>query len=347
MSLSADYFDGKSSRRQACSLRCTHEGVELLDAQGLLMRRAAWSEVEVSERSRHTPRQLAFADGAYAQAHDALALDDELKRTLYAHGGKRESWVVRAQQSWRLSAYALLATGLLLAAAYLWGLPMFARAAAAVAPQSLERDLGEHALKSMSSKMMAPSELPEARQAELRAALAAAVERVKRQRGAAEARMPEYRLEFRKSQIGPNAFALPGGIVVMTDELVKIAPSDDGIVAVLAHELGHVEHRHGLRSVIAVSMLGFVSAALLGDVSSIAAAVPALLGQLKYSRDFEREADAYALAFMREAGVAPAEMVRMFIALRNARPGGESVEYLQSHPLTEDRIRLFEGGTAP
>jgi Zn-dependent protease with chaperone function len=83
---------------------------------------------------------------------------------------------------------------------------------------------------------------------------------------------------------------------VITDDLVKIAKSDDEIIAVLAHEIGHVRGRHALRQLLQAAGISALAVAVLGDVSSFSAilgAAPALL-HAKHSRDFEREADTFA-----------------------------------------------------
>jgi len=110
------------------------------------------------------------------------------------------------------------------------------------------------------------------------------------------------RVQFRGGgDIGANAFALPDGTVVFTDEIVHLAHNDDELLAVFAHEIGHVKYRHGLRATIQGSVLSFAVGMLVGDVSAAAdmlAALPLLLTTSSYSRDFEREADANSLVFL-------------------------------------------------
>ena len=89
--------------------------------------------------------------------------------------------------------------------------------------------------------------------------------------------------------------ALPSGTLIVTDAFVMLAANDDEIVSVLAHEAGHVEHHHGLRLVFQNSVVALVITWLVGDVSTLLAAAPTALLQAKYSRDFERDADAYAV----------------------------------------------------
>lgn len=99
---------------------------------------------------------------------------------------------------------------------------------------------------------------------------------------------PAYQLNFRKNPvIGANAFALPGGYMLITDELIDLANNNDEIVAVLAHELGHVKGRHALRQTLQGTVSGFIIIAITGDVSSIASGLPALMMNISYSRELE------------------------------------------------------------
>src|SRR4029077_985450 len=95
-----------------------------------------------------------------------------------------------------------------------------------------------------------------------------------------------YRLEFRACKgMGPNAFALPGGAIVLTDDLVELAENDAQISAVLAHEIGHVRNRHGLRLALQATGLSALIAALAGDavsITSLAATLPTALLQSGY-----------------------------------------------------------------
>ena len=96
---------------------------------------------------------------------------------------------------------------------------------------------------------------------------------------------------------------------MVTDQLVARVDSPDMATAVFAHELGHVAHRDTMRAMLAQSSSGLVLGALLGDVSgigSLAAAAPAMLIGLSYSRANEEQADDYALALLPRVGLSPA-----------------------------------------
>jgi Zn-dependent protease with chaperone function len=161
---------------------------------------------------------------------------------------------------------------------------------------------------------------------------------------------PAYTLEFRSSKdIGANAFALPGGTIIVTDQLVTLAGNDEEILAVLAHELGHVSERHPLRQLLQSSVAGLAMTWYLGDISTLLAAAPTLLLQSSYSRDFERRADRYAADMLRHNGIAPARLADMLGKLESSHPAEKAgkgqasriAEFFSSHPDTEERIRTL------
>jgi Zn-dependent protease with chaperone function len=151
-------------------------------------------------------------------------------------------------------------------------------------------------------------------------------------------------LEFRTSRaIGPNAFALPGGIIVITDELVALAKSDDELLAVLAHELGHVRLRHTMRRLLESSAVAMLIAGITGDIastSSLAASAPAVLLQSKFSRDNETEADRFAFDLMRRAGIDPKYFAVLLARLEAKRGPGPFPAFLSSHPPSAERNAL-------
>jgi predicted Zn-dependent protease len=140
--------------------------------------------------------------------------------------------------------------------------------------------------------------------------------------------------------LGANAMALPNGVIIVTDALVGLAGSDGEIIAVLAHEAGHVQERHGLRNVIQSSVVSIVVSWYLGDINAIIAAAPAALMEAKYSRDLERDADAYAARFLSANGL-PVRLLADILERLDSEHGGSagSTSYLSSHPATAERIQ--------
>ena len=348
--VAADYFDGRSARAQAVTLRWHGQQLRIL-GDGI-DRDVPARELRWSERTRHGPRIAHIAGGGSLQARDATAWDAWRRA-----GGRSESLVVSAQQSWRWVLFSVAGLGLLLAALVVWGIPALSRAALLVIPHSVDRGIGETTLAGLDQHILQPSMLAPGLQQRVRDGFELAL---KRQPGAG---VPVHTLVFRSSRIGPNAFALPGGTIVMTDQLAQLFQADaDVLTGVLAHELGHVQHRHGMRMVVQASLIGLVSSLVLGDFSTVLAGAPVLLGQQSYSRDAEREADAYSAVVLKAAGISPAVMVGFFEKMKATRSAtGRSADAdpdpdrgsagllgiaIASHPADAERIAFFRAAAA-
>jgi predicted Zn-dependent protease len=335
--LEVDYFDGRNSRPQPALLQIAEQTVQIIHRpDGVLIASIALKDVQWPERTRHGARAAQLPDGTSLHSRDAAAWD----AWVAAHV-QSDSLVVRAQQSWHgvLAAVALLV--LVVASAYQWGLPWAARGATSLVPPTIDETLGRNALAQIDGEWMKPSKLPQETQARIRERFAKAVQQTY---GNAA---PAYRLEFRQSTIGPNAFALPGGTMVMTDELVKLVNDDEVVLGVMGHELGHVTQRHGVRQLVQATALQTVLSVAFGDYGSLITTAPLVLGTMGYSREHEREADAESIRFMRAAGISPLVMVKFFEAVRTEQktkttktPLGISI--ISSHPADEERIRVFQ-----
>jgi Zn-dependent protease with chaperone function len=238
---------------------------------------------------------------------------------------------------WPLGLLAASIIGIV-AGTYVYGIPLATRVLLAAVPLSVDRAIGDLFFESMNDAALTPTRLAAPEQARLRAAFSRAVQRA--DGGSAW----DTTLEFRSGDIGPNAFALPGGRIVITDELVSLVGArEDVVVGVLAHEYGHVKARHGVRMVAQSALLRTVTGLLLGDFSAVLAAAPALLGEQAYSRDFERDADAESVRVMKAAGLSPAAMVAFFEKLAEKKLGSESgiAIAFASHPADAERVDFF------
>lgn len=344
--LAASYFDGHSARAHPVTLQL--QGGSLLIAGAGIARRVALRDVQWPERTRHGLRVAHLRAGGSVQCADAAAWDGWSRSS-----GQRESLVVTLQQSWRWVLASALALVALVLTLQQWGLPLASRAVVAATPLSVDQSLGEASLTLLDGHLMLPSKLPLDQQNRLRAALDKAA-------GALPAgSLPRWQLLFRKSRIGPNAFALPGGTLVMTDELVELVEGDDKVlIAVLAHELGHVQHRHGVRMLVQATALSALAGAVLGDFSTVLAGLPVLLGQASYSRQAEHEADAQAVHILRAAAISPDAMVTLFEKLDEKRRKAGAEESLglkpdswlgiafASHPADAERVQFFRQAAA-
>jgi beta-barrel assembly-enhancing protease len=152
-----------------------------------------------------------------------------------------------------------------------------------------------------------------------------------------------------------NAFALPGGQIIVTTGMLARLESGEELAAVLAHEMNHVLLRHAMQMTIRASGLRFLVYALSRDhpIVSISTSVWSAVGLMSMSREKESQADLRAVRLLANANVDPKAMVPMFGRLLSAelRPaegagGGHLLERLRSHPETGKRIADVEAEIA-
>ncbi|MEJ7728902.1 MAG: M48 family metallopeptidase [Polyangiaceae bacterium] len=143
-----------------------------------------------------------------------------------------------------------------------------------------------------------------------------------------------------------NAFALPGGeVFVLTGLLERTGGDDDMLRGVLAHELGHAVHRHGVRGLVRSGVYGLGLALVLGSSDDIVATLVAgasQLDQLGHSREMEEEADAFGVDLLRRCGHNSEGLARFLESLESA----PVPQLLSTHPDSKDRakrIRQMDG----
>lgn len=320
------YYDGRTSRSHA--VRVSVEA-GLVHLRGDTVDVAVpVDRVQLEAKLGDLPRRLDLPEGASCLVDAAFELPDPSPPA----PARVERWANELEIRWlpALVAAALVVT--LLWGGIVYGVPVLARVAAARMHPGVERQMGTQALATLDRVALEPSVLAAPRRDALTARFVTL---------AALAGGGPYALEFRKSPaVGPNAFALPGGTVVLLDELVAAA-SDDEIAAVLAHEIGHLHGRHTMRHVLQTSAAGVLVAAVVGDVlslSSYAAALPAFVLDASYSRDFEREADAFGLALLDRAGIDRAHFVNFLTRMEKEHPSSVP-GFLSTHPRADERGR--------
>lgn len=334
ISIKGDMYDGRTSRRYAATLALNPSGkLSLIHDYGQL--EDDFAAVDISNRLANVPRSVVFAGGERFVTQDNEAVDQLIMQAT----GKRQVSLLHQLES--KSLYVVAALALLIAATFYFitvGIPKLASEAAEIAPQGLLDEISAGALEAFDESLLGPSQVNEASREWLRQEF---------DKMTAEYR-GEYRfnLLFREGQaVGPNAFALPSGDIVITDELIHLAENGDEILAVLAHEIGHVVHRHSLRHLFEDSMLAILVFGITGDTSSFAqtaAALPVLLVSTSYSRDFEREADQFALETMDVHGIERQHFANILSRIDESM--GESFNvpgFLSTHPITTERVQRF------
>ena len=330
--VAAFYFDGKTSRRHAVTLEVIDGMARIYGSEpnagdaAPVERVCPIAQLRVSERLSRAARKVTYPDGAYLEIQDQAAFAALLDSTSH-----RDSLVVRMQQNWRATLAAAAALIVVLTVSYLYVLPAASGLIARSLPVSVERRIGEGALDFLDKHILAPTALPAAQQSAITARF--------KMLTAPMNDVPPYEIVFRKSRIGPNAFALPSGQIVLTDEIVTLLNDDDAVMGVLAHELGHLQRRHLMRRLIQSSAIGAAATVLFGDVSAVIANIPTVLLDMKYSRDVEREADDYAIALFKANGMRRQKLAYVFEKLGEKEASGRGIPpYLSSHPASAERV---------
>jgi Zn-dependent protease with chaperone function len=322
------YFDGTTVRPRAVTLATDANDLHIHgDA---LDRAVPLASLRATSRLANVRRVIHLPDRAQLHCDD----NDWVDRLFPRRGF--EALVDRLERNAAAVAASVLAIAVCAVVFVTVGLPWFAERAAFAVPDAALEAIGNQALRSLDAVVLAPSRLDPATQQRVRDAFADFVRDVP---GA-----PGYRLEFREMRGVPNAFALPGGPIVVTDAIVKALPQTDAMLAVLAHEVGHQAGRHVMRSVIQASAVGVVAALFTSDVSSASAivlGVPIFLLHNHYSRDYERAADAFAVDALRAHDISPEWFAYALAHIDQAaltQRTGDVDDYASSHPLTTERI---------
>lgn len=328
------YYDGRSSARIPVVITFHRSGEVRIEGATLSLA-TRMDRLRIADRLGDTRRNIFLSGGGKLETEE----NDTLDRVCREFGQHRlQALLHRMEQHWRYVFLAIVVSVLFIWGGIEYGVPLAAQWTASGVPRDMEREMGEQGLVSLNQWLFVPSSLDAARQAQLRKKF--------RQLAAYSKAGYHYRLLFRASrQMGANALALPGGIIVVTDALVELTENDKQILAVLAHEMGHVEYRHGLRSVLQDSLTALFMAGLLGDItslSSLSVTLPTILVESRYSRQFELEADDYAVEFLQARQIDVRQFVRILTLLEGSHNTEAKFDYLSSHPDMDKRIARIE-----
>ena len=282
--------------------------------------------LKVSERLGSLPRTLTLPDGSMVILPDSVLLSQYLQ--------EGSSLVPKLESN---GLYA--AVGLILLVVCAWGfyvglLPWLSDTLAREISVETEKRLSNDTLESMDhSKVWVSSTLSEKQQSTIRSQLGAQLGGVA---------MESVKLQFRDSVLlGANAFALPGSEIVVTDKLVGILSGGE-LAAVVAHELGHLHYKHNARMLVRQIGLSGVLGLLMGfrGANDSLLGTAHTLGQSKYSREFEAEADAYSTNVIKAANLSPCLLASALLKLEKASPAesGLHTSWFASHPPTLERI---------
>jgi Zn-dependent protease with chaperone function len=307
---------------------------------GAALASAPFVSVAVSDRVGSIPRTVTFPDGSVFETSDNDTVDNMMRPY-----GKRHFGFVHGLEKFhpRLVLFAALVVAFCFAL-YRFAVPVLVEVAVAVTPPVVPRLLSQGALVSLDQTFFEETRLGIERQKALSDQFSAIAKLTPRGFAAPTSPQdaPAYTLNFRGGgMIGPNAFALPDGTVVLTDELVELADDDEMVLAVLAHEIGHVDRQHSLRQLYRAAGVTALIMLIGGDIGSGTGDIlvqGSALASLSYSRRAEAEADRYSVELMHKAGRDPAAIARFFELLRDKLGDTGKNDFLSSHRATPERI---------
>ncbi|MCW9004317.1 MAG: M48 family metallopeptidase [Gammaproteobacteria bacterium] len=336
------YFDGKTSDKKEVLL--TYDDTGRITFSGVALAPIAFDVLTISSRIGNTPRYISLPTGAQFETEDNDAVDQMVKR--FSTGGRVFS--IHYLESTR----SIIISTILFVVLFAWlfiqyGIPHFSRQLADMLPEEATRVLGQGVLDAMDDHWFDESELAVDRQAVLQDLF----------KNLADKTRPGkvMKLEFRKGGLlKANAFALPDGTIVFTDELIQLAKDDMEIAAIMLHEMGHLENRDSVRSAIQQFSLAMFVMVVTGDVStssSVITAIPFMLVRAGYSQEMEWQADSYAYDYMKLNNMDTNHFANIMASLEAShnksekevpQNDGESIkDYFSSHPASNERIKRF------
>jgi Zn-dependent protease with chaperone function len=306
---------------------------------------AAWPYASV--------RQVDAPKGMLRLAHHEAGTDARLEFTdiaagdavLSALGPVRKLGAADRTTSFKIAGWTVAALASL-AAFIIWGVPAIAQRLVPLVSYDMEVRLGESVrpqiIDFLGGKRVGAAECAHP------AGVAALTRLVSPLLEAADLPLP-VRVTVIKHPV-PNAFALPGGQILILSSLMDKVETPEGVAAVLAHELGHVANRDGLNGLFQSAGLGLVFSVLVGDFSggAIAVAVAQNLAQASYTRDAEATADRYAADLLRKVAQSPKALGEALARITEGeQTGGGLLDFFSTHPSTPDRARALAREPGP
>jgi len=314
------------------------EGAELkvtATVAGTVLVSAAFEATEVSERIGNIPRKVMFPDASVFETADNAAIDQIL-----ASQGKHFWNRIHGLEQFRPRMIGFVAAVAVLAyLIYQFTLPLLVEVAVWVTPDFVPEMMSAGTLKTLDTTVMGPTLLAEDTQKKISTGFEKLV-------AASNHGELKYKLNFRNGGvIGPNAFALPDGNIILTDQLVTLASGDtEMLLGVLGHEIGHVEMKHSLRQMYHAAGTYGLIAMITGDIGSgmedVLSGGAGVLA-LANSRSAESAADMRSVELMSKAGYDPTAIARFFKIIETEMGDTGETNILSTHPGTPDREKAI------
>lgn len=338
------FFDGRTSARHSVTVEATPQTLRIRTADGTLIAEWPYGELEAHSAPVDVLRLGRVGGPALARLEirdPALAAEIDARADTLDRSGASERRMRKRVVVWSLAG----TVSLVLVAVF--GVPALSERIAPLIPLSVEHRLGLAMDKQVRAMLdNRKSDKPfECGTADAEKPGRAAFDKlIGRLQAAAALPIPLNAVVVRRREA--NAIALPGGHIYVFEGLVRRSRSPDELASVIAHEIGHVAHRDGTRSLLQSAGLSFLFGMLLGDFTGGGVVVIAArtVVQSAYSREVEAAADLYGVRLVARMG----GDARAFAAILDRISGAiePGVNILRDHPQTKDRIAAVVANAA-
>lgn len=333
------YYDGRTAQPYTVKVEAQGEHhLRITSPSGAIM--AIWSlESLVLPDFMKPPYALTHTPGTERLTVVNQAAHGQLAP--YLNGIRRSAFRASIRRWGRVSAVAWL-LGLMA----WWAFPYLVDAVVARVPIETEHRLGNDVREQLGT-LLAKKRDGKAKWCEQQegvSAIASLVERL----SVAEPSSYTFSVKVVDSQI-MNAFAAPGGSMLVTSALLEMVETPEELAGIIAHEMGHVKEQHGLRNMAGSYGVQLASTILFGHdggfMGGAARSLALRMTTSSWSRDYERAADAYAFALLEKSGISTSGLLTFFERLEEEAGHNQGVfaylGMLSSHPETVERINTF------
>jgi Zn-dependent protease with chaperone function len=329
MVIPATIYSTSSSEARAVQLTFTTSKVEIIDSVNtdfFLLNNIDWLSP-----LGNLPHEIRLPNGALIRVDNHYDLSPFF--------GNKKQLISRLEQHKLFCLVALLLVPICLYFIINQVIPAAAKAVTPLVPEQVLTEIDQQVMTILDNTLLEPSNLAENEQLSL-------AEYLSNETYSSALLLENYTMSYRNSEsFGANAFALPGGSIVVTDGLHSLLKDDQqALIAVLLHEIGHVEHQHGLQLIAETTATTLLMTYFFGDMEGI---VEVFTGtaltviQNKFSQQLEKEADTFAVEQLKLMGIPPQALGNALSKLVKTKGNNALLEkYFSSHPSIKDRVKF-------
>ncbi len=319
------YFDGKTSKAHLAHIRPSQSSDGfVLEGDGI-DRAYRTADCEFVPSVGQSAGVLIFENG------ERIELIESVPDWLTLRHKRLFDKVAIMEGSFGWVLVSLVAVVIFMTALLKFGVPLASHHIAHSLPPNVLMEVGQQAEEQIMA-LTEPSNLPKARQDEI-------VALYHKLDGTPKAKV----LVRQGGIIGANALAIPNNTIIITDELIMLSGDDNEILGVLAHEQGHLVHRHSLQQAISSIGVWVLVVIITGDTSDLLLALPTMLATAQYSQKAEMQADKFAINELKRLGISPMHLANFFEKLKKEHGDGQGHwSILATHPKTDQRIEQIQ-----